>query len=172
LAGNVTPGDAPGFPVTITQPGSYRLSSNLTAPPAANGIEITVSNVTIDLNGFTVLGVPPPNPPFNTGIRYIGTPPVRGFIVRNGSVAGFVFTIAPDPSFVTGSEVVLQDLYLATPILTASGIEVGANSRVVNVTGRTVSMNPTCPSVIAFSVFLSISPSSSQCALVGNATSF
>jgi len=24
LAGSITPGDAPGFPVTITQPGSYR----------------------------------------------------------------------------------------------------------------------------------------------------
>ncbi len=29
MAGNITPGDAPGFPVTISQPGSYRLSSNL-----------------------------------------------------------------------------------------------------------------------------------------------
>ena len=29
LAGNVTPGDAPGFPVTLSQPGSYRLSGNL-----------------------------------------------------------------------------------------------------------------------------------------------
>ena len=26
LAGNVTPGDEPGFPVTITRSGSYRLS--------------------------------------------------------------------------------------------------------------------------------------------------
>ncbi len=26
MAGGVTPGDAPGFPVTITQPGSYVLS--------------------------------------------------------------------------------------------------------------------------------------------------
>ena len=29
LAGNVTPGDAPGFPVTISEPGSYRLASDL-----------------------------------------------------------------------------------------------------------------------------------------------
>jgi hypothetical protein len=28
LAGNVTPGDTPGFPVIISQPGSYRLDSN------------------------------------------------------------------------------------------------------------------------------------------------
>ena len=29
LAGSVTPGDAPGFPVTISQSGSYRLTGNL-----------------------------------------------------------------------------------------------------------------------------------------------
>ena len=32
LAGNVTPGDTPGLPVSITQPGSYKLSGNLTLP--------------------------------------------------------------------------------------------------------------------------------------------
>ena len=34
LAGNVTPGDTPGFPVTISQPGSYRLTGNLIVPDA------------------------------------------------------------------------------------------------------------------------------------------
>src|SRR6266850_592227 len=58
LAGNVTPGDAPGFPISITQPGSYRLSGNLTVPAATNGIEISASNVTIDLNGFSILEPP------------------------------------------------------------------------------------------------------------------
>lgn len=57
LAGSVTPGDVPGFPITISQPGSYRLSGNLTVPNAnTNGIEITVQNVTIDLNGFAITG--------------------------------------------------------------------------------------------------------------------
>jgi parallel beta-helix repeat protein len=56
LAGGVSPGDAPGFPVTISQPGSYRLSSNLT-PVATDAIEITTSDVTIDLNSFTIVGV-------------------------------------------------------------------------------------------------------------------
>jgi hypothetical protein len=58
LAGNVTPVDAPGFPVTITQPGSYRLSGNLTAGANVSGIEILASNVTLDLNGFTISGPP------------------------------------------------------------------------------------------------------------------
>jgi hypothetical protein len=57
LAGNVAPGDAPGFPVTINVPGSYRLSGNLTVPDAnTTAIEITADNVTIDLNGFSIIG--------------------------------------------------------------------------------------------------------------------
>jgi hypothetical protein len=57
LAGNVTPGDAPGFPVTLSRGGSYRLSGNLTVADAdTGGILITAPNVTLDLNGFSVLG--------------------------------------------------------------------------------------------------------------------
>jgi hypothetical protein len=56
-AGGVTAGDAPGFPVTISQPGSYRLQGNLTLPDAnTTGIVITSPNVTLDLAGFAILG--------------------------------------------------------------------------------------------------------------------
>jgi parallel beta-helix repeat protein len=45
------------FPVTITQPGSYQLQSNLVVPAAiTTAILVTVDNVTIDLNGFAILG--------------------------------------------------------------------------------------------------------------------
>lgn len=54
LAGSVTAGDTPGFPISITQPGSYRLSGNLTAPANTSAINITANNVALDLNGFTV----------------------------------------------------------------------------------------------------------------------
>jgi hypothetical protein len=58
MAGNVTPGDTPGFPVTISQPGSYRLDSNLTVPDAnTTAVQITASNVTLDLNGFSIVGI-------------------------------------------------------------------------------------------------------------------
>jgi hypothetical protein len=57
LAGNVTPGDTPGFPVSITQPGSYKLSGNLTVPNnSTSGIVISADHVTIDLGGFAILG--------------------------------------------------------------------------------------------------------------------
>jgi hypothetical protein len=48
---------AGGFPYTITQPGSYRLSGNLTVADAnTNAIDIFANNVTIDLNGFSIIG--------------------------------------------------------------------------------------------------------------------
>src|SRR5262245_64017552 len=56
-AGRVTAGDTPGFPVTISQPGSYRLSSNLVVKEAGvTAIEITANDVTIDLAGFSIVG--------------------------------------------------------------------------------------------------------------------
>src|SRR5438270_9518468 len=58
FAGNVTPGDTPGFPVTISQPGSYRLSGNLTVPDAnTTAISVTDNNITIDSQGFSILGL-------------------------------------------------------------------------------------------------------------------
>ncbi|MFT7775817.1 hypothetical protein [Roseateles sp.] len=58
LAGGVTPGDAPGFPVTISQPGSYRLTGNLNVPSHNYGaIQVTTEGgVTLDLGGFVVRG--------------------------------------------------------------------------------------------------------------------
>src|SRR6266404_299820 len=48
---------AGGFPYRITQPGSYRLSGNLTVPDVnATAIQVMADNVTIDLNGFSIIG--------------------------------------------------------------------------------------------------------------------
>jgi parallel beta-helix repeat protein len=48
---------AGGFPYRITQSGSYRLSGNLTVPDAlTTAILVTADNVTIDLNGFSIIG--------------------------------------------------------------------------------------------------------------------
>ena len=57
MAGGITPGDAPGYPVTITRPGSYKLTSNLEVldfDEPSEMILVTVPEVTIDLNGFSV----------------------------------------------------------------------------------------------------------------------
>jgi parallel beta-helix repeat protein len=50
-------GDGPGFPVTLSQPGSYRLTSNLSNPDLnADGLLVTAADVQVDLNGFTIAG--------------------------------------------------------------------------------------------------------------------
>lgn len=102
LAGNVTPGDAPGFPVVISQPGSYRLAGNLTlGDPNTSAIEIRAANVTLDLNGFTIQG---PNvcglasdgtvqcslTGAGAGVRAVATAPVAssGITIVNGSIRG------------------------------------------------------------------------------------
>jgi hypothetical protein len=54
------PGDAGAFPVSITESGSYRLTSNLRVSSAAGAapntdvIQILTDDVTLDLNGFVV----------------------------------------------------------------------------------------------------------------------
>jgi hypothetical protein len=59
MNGTASPGDEPGFPVTISEPGSYRLSGNLVVRTATTtAIEITADDVTLDLNGFAIIGRP------------------------------------------------------------------------------------------------------------------
>ncbi len=97
LAGNVTPGDAPGYPITLSQPGSYRLTSNLSVPADTDGIVITAAGVTLDLNGFTLSG--PVNCSRDNVSRAVtcsapssgktGIRTAEGSVVRNGTVKGF-----------------------------------------------------------------------------------
>ena len=56
LAGGVTAEDTPGFPITLSRPGSYKLTGNLVVPANLGGVHITVPGVTLDLNGFNITG--------------------------------------------------------------------------------------------------------------------
>lgn len=50
-------GDTAGFPVELTNPGSYILTSNLALTNAnTSGIFVRADNVNIDLNGFAIIG--------------------------------------------------------------------------------------------------------------------
>jgi hypothetical protein len=102
-AGGVTPGDAPGFPVTISQPGSYRLAGNLNVAAAnLRAIEITADNVTLDLAGFAIVGpvacsgTPPGGsvsctPASNgTGVYAASR---NGVAIRDGAVRGFGYGV-------------------------------------------------------------------------------
>jgi len=75
------------LPYTITQPGSYYLTTNLTCTSCTNGqngITISTGNVSIDLNGFSMVGVPGSKVGIWTGFFYL-----TNCIVRNGTVTGW-----------------------------------------------------------------------------------
>jgi len=98
LAGNVTPGDTPGFPVTISKSGKFKLAGDLDVPDAhSNGITINVPNVEIDLNGFGIYGPntctgSPVTSCVNNDAQYGIISSFADTAVRNGSVAGMSFT--------------------------------------------------------------------------------
>lgn len=106
-AGGITPGDAPGYPVTISRGGSYRLTGDLTSSSRAVVlVDITADRVTLDLNGFTVgaclsglaCGIGGANA-IQAGNL------IRHMKVHNGVVAG-----AGGVCIVTGVHAVLEDL--------------------------------------------------------------
>lgn len=47
---------AGGFPYKIKTSGSYILTSNLTNSKSTDAIDVTAAQVTLDLNGFEILG--------------------------------------------------------------------------------------------------------------------
>ena len=50
------PATPAGFPITISAPGSYFLTQNITASAATDGIVISADGVALDLNGFVLSG--------------------------------------------------------------------------------------------------------------------
>lgn len=72
------------FPITISAPGSYFLTQDLTGATDADGIYITSSDVALDLNGFTLTGADP----YAIGISVIASGAQR-IVVRNGSITAW-----------------------------------------------------------------------------------
>jgi len=80
--GSITPGDRPGFPITISQPGSYILEDNLHPPQGKDGIVIASHDVTIDFNGYRLHG-------YGTANRGIFGDTWDTALIKNGVIAGF-----------------------------------------------------------------------------------
>ncbi len=112
-------GDEAGFPVQITAPGSYRLTSNLdvrgeSSPQNVTAIDVVTGSLgaTIDLNGFSILGptscpeFPPVCSPTGGGIGV----DVSGDMVtvRNGRIRG----MGNDGVRVTGTAGRVEDLHV------------------------------------------------------------
>jgi hypothetical protein len=81
---------AGGFPYKITNPGSYKLSGNLSVPASTNGIDILTDDVTLDLNGFTIRAPknPCPTVPCSASSQGILSN-FNNTTVRNGKVRAF-----------------------------------------------------------------------------------
>jgi hypothetical protein len=98
VAAGCFPGDGPGFPVEITIPGSYRLTSNLTVPDDDTTAILLqgVRLVNLDLNGFSIrgqhacgIGLPPNcpgGPARGIDVAVQGAVHIR---VRNGGISNF-----------------------------------------------------------------------------------
>jgi hypothetical protein len=71
--------------VTISQPGSYYLTHNLTVS-AGDGIDITTNGVTLDLNGFTISSTAASAAGY--GILFNGS--LRNITIANGFIQGGV----------------------------------------------------------------------------------
>lgn len=83
----VNAANTPGGSTTIyriTSPGSYYLTGNVLGEAGKSGIEIASGNVTLDLMGFSVIGVTDSH----LGIRTT-TPLLYGVTIRNGTVTSF-----------------------------------------------------------------------------------
>ena len=101
LAGSVSPGDAPGFPITLSRGGHYKLSSDLVVPADTSGIVISAPDVRLDLGGHSVRG--PVNCSHSEATRSvacdaasrfsavvgISSVGAAGAVIRNGTVQGF-----------------------------------------------------------------------------------
>lgn len=131
------PGDAAGYPVTISQPGAYRLTGNLIVPVDTLVVDVLANGVVLDLGGFAIQGpnvcssLPVANCTTTTGLPGIRAfqPGQFGVTVRNGTVMGMtrdgVFLGANDD---TGYSMVVEDVVAVGN--GGAGISVGGLSRV------------------------------------------
>ncbi len=69
---------------TISQPGSYYLTDNIIGAAGKHGVKITTSDVTLDLNGYALLGVE--NSLDGVHVSAAGA---QRITIRNGSVVGW-----------------------------------------------------------------------------------
>jgi hypothetical protein len=140
-------GDAPGYPITIVESGSYRLTGNLLAVGIAGAtlsIEILAParDVTLDLNGFTLDGggscsasVPTGATCFiSGGPNGIGSTTNAQVSIRNGSLRGLRGGI----SILSAASVTIEDVQVTegsnSGISVTSGIPTVVRHATVSIT--------------------------------------
>ncbi|MDW8310554.1 MAG: right-handed parallel beta-helix repeat-containing protein [Verrucomicrobiales bacterium] len=115
------------LPVTLSNAGSYYLTTNLVGVAGQNGITLAADHVTLDLNGFALLGV--------TGsLNAIHAPSARrNIVIRNGTIRGWGQTAV---ALTNSEDCVVEQLHVAA---NGSGLLVGNRSavRLCTVVGNT-----------------------------------
>lgn len=112
LNATTTPGDA-GCVFRITQPGAYRLSANLSAAAGKDGIVIDASNVTLDLAGFSLIGVTGSGNGISLAKGNIG---IANVVIGNGIISGF-----GGRGIYTASAAAVQGLVIEDLTITCTG---------------------------------------------------
>lgn len=165
---------AGGFPYAISQPGSYKLSGNLVVPTGQNGILFQSSNVTLDLNGFSIKTTPN----YESFAFVAGGPnrSISAITIRNGMIQGFpslVATTVGNYPTLPGQSWALENLSVTFGLELPPSIYLYANARIEHVTAGEYVVAVDCPSVVAFTVGRTVfgSAGTSGCALTGNAQS-
>jgi len=131
------------LPFTITTQGSYHLTANLTATGSGLGITISADNVTLDLNGFALVGGGSGQV---AGINVSGTH--KNIQIRNGTVRGWT-NGGVNASNATNS--VIQGLRVSnnsasTAFFNVAALSVGSGSTVKDCF---VAQNPNCHGIAA-----------------------
>jgi len=108
------------LPWTISQPGSYVLKSNLTGVSGQRGIRVVADDVTIDLQGFELKGIPGAL----SGIDGSGAPGVANLTVQHGTVRDW-----PQIGIAAGTGAVVDDVRVLS---NGFGMQVGHRSSVSN----------------------------------------
>jgi len=116
-------------PIVISQRGSYYLAEDIFALPDNHGIEITVGHVTLDLNGYSVIGSTELATLSGVYVDPLNT--VNNIVVRNGTVRSF----GDDGVDLAGAKYSAVDNVRAIDNGvdgTGDGIEIGPSGRVVD----------------------------------------
>lgn len=186
--GSLTPPGAPGptfktlqqveprtpistVPITISAPGSYYATTNLTGAASQNGITIAAHNVTVDLNGFALTGAA-------GSIDGIVVSGLRTNIaVRNGTISGW-----GSDGIQAGSAINAQFLNLQIANCGAVGLEAGNNANIQgcgarNCGGNGISTGSTCAvrdcsasENVGTGIFANNGTQVTGCSAVGNQT--
>jgi hypothetical protein len=135
---------AGGFPFVIsTTNTSYRLTGSLTVSSNVDGIDVNASHVTIDMNGFSIVG---PGSATSIGAGINGTSQGALTVENGGLIIGFNFGV------ITGNNGIVRNVH-------ANGdnfaIETGSSTLI---TGTTANGN----------AFSGIACNGTGCAIVGN----